>query len=91
MEIAVIGRGNVGGGLARRWRKAGHEVTELGRGGGDASGAEVVLLAVPSAEIENALRAVDGIAGKTASLRRSSRSRTRSSRSSAVGSRRRST
>jgi predicted dinucleotide-binding enzyme len=26
MKITVIGRGNVGGGLADRWKKAGHEV-----------------------------------------------------------------
>jgi predicted dinucleotide-binding enzyme len=25
VNITVIGRGNVGGGLARRWRAAGHE------------------------------------------------------------------
>src|SRR6476646_6494172 len=30
MKIATIGRGNVGSGLAQRWRKAGHEVTEIG-------------------------------------------------------------
>ena len=34
MNITVIGRGNVGGGLAERWRAAGHEVQELGRDGG---------------------------------------------------------
>jgi predicted dinucleotide-binding enzyme len=33
MNITVIGRGNVGGGLARFWRAAGHEVQELGRDG----------------------------------------------------------
>ena len=38
MKIATIGRGNVGGGLAKRWRNAGHEVTELGSDGGDVSG-----------------------------------------------------
>ena len=48
MNITVIGRGNVGGGLARRWEKAGHAVTELGRDGGDAADADAVLLAVPS-------------------------------------------
>ena len=31
MKIVTIGRGHVGGGLAALWRKAGHEVTELGR------------------------------------------------------------
>ena len=36
MKIVVIGRGNVGGGLAALWHKAGHEVTALGRDGGDA-------------------------------------------------------
>src|SRR6266513_2420553 len=41
MKITVIGRGNVGGGLAAFWRAAGHEVTELGREGGDASEADV--------------------------------------------------
>jgi predicted dinucleotide-binding enzyme len=54
MNIAVIGRGNVGGGLARRRRAAGHEVQELGRDGGDASAADVLLVAVPSGEIANA-------------------------------------
>ena len=43
MRIAVIGRGNVGGGLAKRWRDAGHDVQELGRDGGDASDADVLL------------------------------------------------
>ena len=37
MRIAILGRGNVGGGLARSWEKAGHEVTAFGRDGGDAS------------------------------------------------------
>jgi predicted dinucleotide-binding enzyme len=66
VKITTIGRGNVGGGLARRWRKAGHEVTTLGRDGGDASDADVILVAVPSDQIANALRGVTGIAGKTA-------------------------
>ena len=64
MKITVIGRGNVGGGLARRWRDAGHEVQEIGRDGGDASGADVLLVAVPSAEIANALGKLTGIEGK---------------------------
>lgn len=64
MKITVIGRGNVGGGLARLWRGAGHEVTELGRDGGDASGADVLLLAVPSGAIAEALASVSGIEGK---------------------------
>jgi 8-hydroxy-5-deazaflavin:NADPH oxidoreductase len=64
MNITVIGRGNVGGGLARRWKKAGHEVTELGRDGGDASDSDVVLLAVPSNAIGDALGKVTGLDGK---------------------------
>ncbi len=64
MNITVIGRGNVGGGLAERWRKAGHEVTEVGKDGGDASDADVLLIAVPSPAIADALAKVSGIEGK---------------------------
>jgi 8-hydroxy-5-deazaflavin:NADPH oxidoreductase len=64
MKIAVIGRGKVGGGLAAKWRDAGHEVQEIGRDGGDASDADVLLVAVPAAEIANALGRVTGIEGK---------------------------
>jgi hypothetical protein len=65
MNITVIGRGNVGGGLARRWGRAGHSVSEVGSDGGDASGADVVVLAVPSSVIADALRSVTGVEGKT--------------------------
>ena len=64
MKITVIGRGNVGGGLAKRWRAAGHEVQELGRDGGDASSADAIVVAVPSGEIAGALAGVNGIEGK---------------------------
>jgi predicted dinucleotide-binding enzyme len=64
MNITVIGRGNVGGGLAARWRAAGHEVQELGKDGGDASNADVLLVAVPSPAIADALGKVEGIDGK---------------------------
>lgn len=64
MKITVIGRGNVGGGLAERWRRTGHEVEELGRDGGDVSGADAVLLAVPSGSIADALGSVSGVEGK---------------------------
>jgi 8-hydroxy-5-deazaflavin:NADPH oxidoreductase len=66
MNITVIGRGNVGGGLANLWRAAGHEVQELGKEGGDASGAEVVVVAVPSGSIADALGKVSGFEGKVA-------------------------
>jgi 8-hydroxy-5-deazaflavin:NADPH oxidoreductase len=66
MNITVIGRGNVGGGLAACWRKAGHTVDELGRDGGDASGADVVVVAVPGDSIADALAKVSGLEGKVA-------------------------
>ena len=66
MNITTIGRGNIGGGLARRWEKAGHTVTTLGRDGGDASAADVVLVAVPGGEIADAMGKVSGLDGKTA-------------------------
>ena len=66
MKITVIGKGNVGGGLAGLWRQAGHDVTELGREGGDASDAGVLFLAVPGGAIADALGKVRGIEGKTA-------------------------
>ena len=65
MRIAVIGRGNVGGGLADRWEQAGHEVTRIGRDGGDVSGADAVLMAVPGGAVANALETVTGWDGKT--------------------------
>lgn len=66
MNITAIGRGNIGGGLGRRWERAGHTVTLLGRTGGDASNADVVLVAVPSGSISEALGKVTGLAGKPA-------------------------
>jgi hypothetical protein len=65
MNITTIGRGNIGGGLARLWEQAGHSVTMLGRDGGDASDADVVLVAVPSGSISDALAKVTGLEGKT--------------------------
>ena len=64
MNITVIGRGNVGGGLADRWAKAGHSLNRIGREGGDASDADAVLVAVPSGEIADALAKVAGLDGK---------------------------
>ena len=51
MRIAVVGKGNVGGGLADRWEKAGHDVARIGSDGGDVSGADAVLLAGPGGSI----------------------------------------
>jgi 8-hydroxy-5-deazaflavin:NADPH oxidoreductase len=64
MRITTIGRAAVGGTLARLWTSAGHEVTSLGRSGGDASGADVVLLAVPNLAVPSALESVTGVEGK---------------------------
>src|ERR687887_2125809 len=66
MNITTIGRGNIGGGLAKLWEQAGHTVTTLGREGGDASDADVVLVAVPSGAISDALAKVTGVEGKIA-------------------------
>ena len=65
MKITVFGKGNVGGGLADLWDRAGHQVTRLGRNGGDVSGADVVLVAVPGGSIVEALDLLTGIEGKT--------------------------
>jgi hypothetical protein len=64
MKIVVVGRGHVGGGLARLWTDAGHDVTALGRDGGDVSDAEVVVVAVPGGSIADALSKVAGLAGQ---------------------------
>jgi 8-hydroxy-5-deazaflavin:NADPH oxidoreductase len=64
MRITVIGRGNVGSGLARRWRAAGHAVTALGREAGDAADADVVVIAIPGAVIAEGLANVSGLRGK---------------------------
>jgi predicted dinucleotide-binding enzyme len=66
VKITTIGKGNIGGGLASLWQQAGHEVTTLGREGGDASDADVVLVAVPSGSISDALGKVTGLEGKVA-------------------------
>jgi 8-hydroxy-5-deazaflavin:NADPH oxidoreductase len=65
MKIAVLGRGSVGGGLADLWERAGHEVTRIGREGGDIADVEAVVVAVPGGAIPEALDNVQGIEGKT--------------------------
>jgi predicted dinucleotide-binding enzyme len=66
MRVAVIGRGNVGGGLADLWERAGHTVTRIGRDGGDVSDAEAVVVAVPGGAVAEAFDRVRGLEGKTA-------------------------
>ncbi len=65
MRVTVVGRGNVGGGLADLWERAGHQVTRIGRDGGDVTDAEAVLLAVPGDAVADALATLRGIEGKT--------------------------
>jgi 8-hydroxy-5-deazaflavin:NADPH oxidoreductase len=65
MRITVFGKGNVGGGLADRWEPAGHQVTRLGRDGGNVSDADVVLVAVPGGSVVEALERLTGVEGKT--------------------------
>ena len=64
MNIATLGRGTIGGTLARLWAQAGHDVTTLGRDGGDVSDADVVLVAVLSEAVPDALGRVTGLEGK---------------------------
>jgi predicted dinucleotide-binding enzyme len=65
VKVAVVGKGNVGGGLADLWEGAGHEVTRIGKDGGDVSDAEAVLFAVPGGAIADAVENVQGLEGKT--------------------------
>ena len=65
MKIAVVGRGNVGGGLADLWELASHQVERIGREGGDVSDAEAVVVAVPGGTIAEALNNVQNMEGKT--------------------------
>jgi predicted dinucleotide-binding enzyme len=65
VRIAVVGRGNVGGGLGDKWEQAGHEVTRIGRDGGDVSESDAVLMAVPGGAVAEALESVSGWEGKT--------------------------
>jgi 8-hydroxy-5-deazaflavin:NADPH oxidoreductase len=64
VKIAVIGKGNVGGGLGNLWEEAGHDVARIGREGRDVSDADAVLLAVPGGAVADALDKVQGIEGK---------------------------
>ena len=65
MRVTVLGRGNLGGVLADLWERAGHQVTRLGRDGGDVSDADAVLVAVPGGAIADAFDRLRGFEGKT--------------------------
>src|SRR3954467_4870373 len=64
MKGAVGGKGNVGGGLADRWESAGHEVTRIGKDGGDVSDADAGLIAVPGGSPADVFETVSGWEGK---------------------------
>lgn len=64
MRIVCVGQGRIGGGLARLWTAAGHDVRAYGRDGGDASGADAILVAVPAPAIGTALSKVSGLSGQ---------------------------
>lgn len=69
-RIAIIGDGNVGTALTQGLTRAGYEVQAVGKEPGRvkelAGWGEVVVLAVPFAERENAVREMgDGLGGKT--------------------------
>ncbi|MBN9520260.1 NADPH-dependent F420 reductase [bacterium] len=78
MRVAVLGMGNVGSTLGRRWADAGHEITFGVREPakkkaekaavttipGAVAGAEAVLLAVPWAAAPEVLKAAGDLAGK---------------------------
>ncbi len=65
MNIAVYGKGNVGGGLADLWQRNGHKVTRIGRNGGDVSDVDVILIAVPGDKLADAFGKLKGMNGKT--------------------------
>ena len=66
MKIGIIGRGNVGGGLAQFWEQAGHDVRTAGRDDvAEAAGhGDVVLLAVPADAVDDALASAGSLDGK---------------------------
>jgi 8-hydroxy-5-deazaflavin:NADPH oxidoreductase len=65
MKIAVVGKGNVGGGLANLWEKVGHDVQRVGSDGGDVGDAEAVLIAIPGPKVPDVFDTVQGLEGKT--------------------------
>jgi len=82
MRIAIIGAGNVGGTLGRRWTELGHTVMFGVRAGSAVKGgtpagatvtsvadgcaaAEVVVLATPWAAVQDAIRDMGDLTGKT--------------------------
>jgi 8-hydroxy-5-deazaflavin:NADPH oxidoreductase len=66
MKITTIGKGTIGGGFARLWGTGSTHRHHPRPWGGDASAADVVLVAVPSGSISEALGKVTGLEAKVA-------------------------
>lgn len=64
MKISILGRGNIGGNLAKKFENAGHTVSAFGKEGGNASSADVIVVAVPGTSIRDAFSKVTGYEGK---------------------------
>lgn len=64
MRITTIGTSDMSLALARLWEQAGHTVTSLGLDDGDATDAEVIVVAMPSDAITASLGKVVGLEGK---------------------------
>ncbi len=66
MQIAIIGKGNVGSALGRGLERAGHNVTKVGREpravADAARTAELVILAVPFSEVDKAVAEIGSAA-----------------------------
>jgi predicted dinucleotide-binding enzyme len=65
MRITIVGSGNVGGTLGRRWAGRGHEVryAERGKAGEAAAGADVVVVATPWAAVPEVAAQLQGLSG----------------------------
>jgi predicted dinucleotide-binding enzyme len=65
MKITVVGAGNVGGTLGRRWEAAGHQVRYAGRDDipQAVAGAEVVVLATPWKAMSEVAAQLGGLKG----------------------------
>lgn len=68
-RIGILGTGNVGKALLEGWKRTGHEVRATGKNAAEVQGlarwADVLVLAVPFGERDNALRELgDGVNGK---------------------------
>lgn len=69
MRIGIIGRGRVGSAVAQGWKTAGHDVQQIGRDADTpptelAAWADIVVLSVPWAAVEEVAGAISPAVGK---------------------------